>query len=160
MSMNEINARRDAMKKMGGMGFLGLLAAAGMITPQMALAAWNKGAFEAKTLADTLKALGAAGTPVESKDVVLNAPDIAENGAVVPVTVTSNLPHSQQVAILVEKNPNALAAQFMIPEGTEATITTRVKMGQTSDVFALVKADGKFYIAKKEIKVTLGGCGG
>ncbi|QEL64168.1 sulfur covalently-binding protein [Oryzomicrobium terrae] len=159
MSMNEMNARRDAMKKMGGMGFLGLLAAAGMITPQMALAAWNKGAFEAKTLADTLKALG-AGTPVESKDVVLNAPDIAENGAVVPVSVTSNLPKSQQVAILVEKNPNALTAQFTIPEGTEASITTRVKMGQTSDVYALVKSDGKFYIAKKEIKVTLGGCGG
>ena len=90
----------------------------------------------------------------------LTAPDIAENGAVVPVGVVSTLAGVEAIAILVEKNPNPLAASFMLPAGTEPSVQTRVKMGQTSDVYALVKAGGKFFIAKKEIKVTLGGCGG
>ena len=89
----------------------------------------------------------------------MRAPDIAENGAVVPVGVETKL-KATQIAILVEKNPSNLAAQFMLPEGAEAFVTTRVKMGQSSNVHALVKADGKWYVATKEIKVTLGGCGG
>jgi len=125
----------------------------------MALAEWNKAAFDAKSMADTLKALG-AGAPADSKDVQVTGPDIAENGAVVPVGVSSTLPNVTMVAILIEKNPNALAASFTLPEGTEANVQTRVKMGQTSNVYALVKADGKFFMATKEIKVTLGGCGG
>ena len=136
-----------------------VLAAAGIITPGMALADWNKAAFDAKSMADTLKALG-AGAPTESKDVQVTGPDIAENGAVVPVGVSSTLPNVTMVAILIEKNPNALAASFTLPEGTEANVQTRVKMGQTSNVYALVKSDGKFFMATKEIKVTLGGCGG
>jgi sulfur-oxidizing protein SoxY len=95
-----------------------------------------------------------------SKDVAITAPDIAENGAVVPVAVASTLPNVQQIAILIDKNPNTLSANFAIPAGTEPSISTRVKMAQTSSVHALVKADGKWYMASKEIKVTLGGCGG
>jgi sulfur-oxidizing protein SoxY len=125
----------------------------------MALADWNKAAFDAKSMADTLKAIG-AGTPTDSKDVQVTGPDIAENGAVVPVGVSSTLPNITMVAILIEKNPNALSATFTLPEGTEANVQTRVKMGQTSNVYALVKSDGKFFMATKEIKVTLGGCGG
>jgi sulfur-oxidizing protein SoxY len=100
-----------------------------------------------------------AGSPEKSATVTLNAPDIAENGAVVPVGITTTL-KAEQMAILVEKNPSALAAQFFIPAGTESFVTTRIKMGQTSNVYALVKADGKWSMSVKEVKVTLGGCGG
>ena len=151
--------RREALKAGGGLGLLGLLAAAGLITPGQARAEWNKAAFDAKTVEETLKALG-AGTPANSADVQLTAPDIAENGAVVPVGVVSTLAGVEAIAILIEKNPNPLAASFVLPPGTEATVQTRVKMGQTSDVYALVKVGGQFLMAKKEIKVTLGGCGG
>ena len=153
------NQRRNVLKSGSGAALLSVLAAAGIIRPGMALADWNKAAFEAKSMADTLKALG-AGSPAESKDVQVTGPDIAENGAVVPVGVSSTLPNVTMVAILIEKNPNALAASFTLPEGTLANFQTRVKMGQTSNVYALVKSDGKFFMATKEIKVTLGGCGG
>jgi sulfur-oxidizing protein SoxY len=153
------NQRRTVLKSGSGAALLGMLAAAGIITPGIALADWNKAAFDAKSMADALKALG-VGTPADSKDVQVTGPDIAENGAVVPVGVTSTLANVSMVAVLVEKNPNALACTFTLPEGTEANVQTRVKMGQTSNIYALVKADGKFYMATKEIKVTLGGCGG
>ncbi len=153
------NQRRNVLKAGSGAALLSTLAAAGLITPGMALADWNKAAFDAKSMADTLKALG-VGSPVDSKDVQVTGPDIAENGAVVPVGVSTTQPNVSMVAILIEKNPNALAASFTLPEGTEANVQTRVKMGQTSNVYALVKADGKFFMATKEIKVTLGGCGG
>lgn len=152
-------SRRDALKAGAGMGLFGLLVAAGLMKPEVARAEWNKVAFEAKTMEDAMKALGATDAS-ESGDVVLTAADIAENGAVVPVGVTSNLAGTQQIAILVEKNPNMLAATFTVPDGTMADIQTRVKMGQTSDVYAVVKAGDKYYMTKKEIKVTLGGCGG
>ncbi len=151
--------RRNVLKTCSGAALMSLLAAAGIIAPGIALAEWNKAAFDAKSMADTLKALG-AGTPADNKDVQVTGPDIAENGAVVPVGVSSTLPNVTMVAILIEKNPNALAASFTLPEGTEANVQTRVKMGQTSNVYALVKSDGKFFMATKEIKVTLGGCGG
>jgi len=153
------NQRRNVLKTGSGAALLTVLAAAGIITPGMALADWNKAAFDAKSMADTLKAIG-AGTPTDSKDVQVTGPDIAENGAVVPVGVSSTLPNVTMVAILIEKNPNTLSATFNLPEGTEANVQTRVKMGQTSNVYALVKSDGKFFMATKEIKVTLGGCGG
>ena len=151
--------RRKVLKTGSGAALLSILAAAGLINPGMALAEWNKAAFDAKSMADTLKAMGVSST-TDSKDVQVTGPDIAENGAVVPVGVTSTLPNVTMMAILIEKNPNALAATFTLPEGTEANVQTRVKMGQTSNVYALVKSDGKFFMATKEIKVTLGGCGG
>ena len=153
------NQRRNVLKPGSGAALLSVLAAAGIIKPGIALADRNKGAFEAKNMADTLKALGAT-TPADSKDVQLTAPDIAENGAVVPIGVASTLPNVTMVAIMVEKNPTTLAASFTLPAGTEPNIQTRVKMGQTSNVFAVVKSDGKFFMTSKEIKVTAGGCGG
>ena len=151
--------RRQALKTGAGLGTLGALVAAGLISPADALAQDWKAAFETRSLQDTIKALGGT-TAVESKDVTITAPDIAENGAVVPVAVSSAIPNTESIAILVEKNPNMLAASFNFPAGTEPSVGTRVKMGQTSNVIALVKADGKFFLATKEIKVTLGGCGG
>ena len=152
--------RRNVLKGTGGMAALGLAFAAGLLRPGAAWAdAWNKAAFETKSLNDAVKALGGA-APAESKEIAISSPDIAENGAVVPFTVSSKLPKTESIALLVEKNPSILAANFQIPDGTEPWINTRIKMGQTSNVFALVKADGKYYYASKEVKVTLGGCGG
>ena len=154
--------RRKVLRTGGGLSLLALLTAAGWLRPGEALAAdaWNKTAFETNSMDATMKALG-SGTPAQSKDVTFfQTPDIAENGAVVPVGITSAIPNTQSIAILVEKNPNILTAVFDIPPGTEPSLSTRIKMGQTSNVYALVKADGKYYVASKEIKVTLGGCGG
>lgn len=152
--------RRRALGSAGGMAVMGLAMAAGLLRPSRALADWNKAAFEVKgNLAEEVKALGGAGA-TESKDISMSSPDIAENGAVVPFTVSSKLAKTESIALLVEKNPNMLAANFTIPEGTEPWVNTRIKMGQTSNVIALVKADGKYYYTSKEVKVTLGGCGG
>lgn len=155
------SSRRKVLQSTGGMAVMGLAVAAGLFKPGSAWAqdAWNKAAFSTKSLNDTVKAMGGA-SAAESKDIQINSPDIAENGAVVPFTISSKIPKTEQVALLVEKNPNALAATFSIPAGTEPWVNTRVKMGQTSNVIALVKADGKFYYTTKEVKVTLGGCGG
>ena len=152
--------RRTVLKSTGSAGLLALLATAGFLRPSDVLAnGWNKIAFDSKTMVETLKALGAS-TPASSDAIQLRAPDIAKNGAVVPIAVDSKLPGTQSIAVLIDKNPQPLAASFELPSGTEGTVTTRVKMGQTSDVYALVRAEGKFYMVKKEIKVTLGGCGG
>ena len=157
------NSRRKVLQGTGGMAVMGLAMAAGLFKPGSAFAqgaAWNKAAFETKSLADAVKAMGGA-APVESKDIAfVNTPDIAENGAVVPFTIQSKIPKTESIALLVEKNPNILVASFSIPDGTEPWVNTRAKMGQTSNVIALVKADGKYYYAAKEVKVTLGGCGG
>jgi sulfur-oxidizing protein SoxY len=152
--------RRDVLKGGGGLTLAALLVAAGWLPRDAAAQSWNKSAFESKSVDETVKALGGA-APAQSQAVAfVSTPDIAENGAVVPIGVTSTVPKTESIAILVEKNPNTLAAVFDIPPGTEPSITTRVKMAQTSNVYALVKADGKYHVASKEIKVTLGGCGG
>lgn len=152
-------SRRKALKSGGGVTLLGALFAAGLLRPGSAVAQWNKQAFATRSVAETLAALGGSGA-ADSADIVITAPTIAENGAVVPVSVHSRILKTESIAILIEKNPNMLAASFNIPAGTEPNVGTRVKMGQTSDVYAIVKADGKFYKAMKEVKVTLGGCGG
>jgi len=136
----------------------GLLAAAGLL-PGSALA-FNAKAFDAKNVADALKALGAA-APVESKDVTIIGPDIAENGAVVPLGASTTLAGVKQLLILVEKNPSSLVAVFNLSDSVDANMSTRAKMGQSSDVYAVaVMNDGRTLFAKKEVKVTLGGCGG
>jgi len=136
-----------------------LLAAAGVL-PATAHAAWPQAAFEAKNMADAAKAFG-GGAPVESKDVTIVGPDIAENGAVVPVGAATTLPGVKKLLLLVEKNPSVLAASFDVTDAVEPNMSTRVKMGQSSNVFAVaMMADGKVLFASKEIKVTLGGCGG
>jgi sulfur-oxidizing protein SoxY len=137
----------------------GLMAAAGLL-PTAAHAAWSAAAFDAKTLADATKALGGA-APVESKDVTITGPDIAENGAVVPVGCSTTLAGAKRLLILVEKNPNVLAAVFEVSDAVDASFNTRVKMGQSSNVYAVaMMGDGRVLYAGKEIKVTLGGCGG
>jgi sulfur-oxidizing protein SoxY len=152
--------RRRTLQAAGGLGLYGTLAALGLLPAGQASAqALAPAAWHTKSIADTLKALGAE-APAESKDITIVSPDIAENGAVVPVGIKSNLPKTEFMALMVEKNPSMLAGAYRIMEGAEAEVNMRIKMGQSSDVYALVKADGKFYMAKKEIKVTLGGCGG
>jgi sulfur-oxidizing protein SoxY len=136
---------------------IGLMAANGLITSAQANE-WEKQAFEGKSLDDVIKALGGGGTE-KSTAINFTAPDIAENGAVVPLTIATTL-KANQMAIIVEKNPTALSGIFYFPEGAEPFVSTRVKMAQTSNVFALVKAEQKWYVASKEVKVTLGGCGG
>ena len=139
-----------------------MLASLGIL-PSLAQAqsgAYNSAAFEAKTMADLVKALGGS-APVQSKDVSVTGPDIAENGAVVPVGAASTLPGVKRLLILVEKNPSVMAAMFEISDAIEASVSTRVKMGQSSNVYAVaMMADGKMLFAQKEVKVTLGGCGG
>jgi sulfur-oxidizing protein SoxY len=153
-------SRRNMLKGTGQLAVLGLMVSAGLLRPATARAeAWNKAAFETKSLNEAVKALGGA-PPAQSADIIITSPDIAENGAVVPFTVASKLAKTESIALLVEKNPSILAANFQIPDGTEPWINTRIKMGQTSNVYALVKADGKYYHAVKETKVTIGGCGG
>jgi sulfur-oxidizing protein SoxY len=149
------NSRRVALKTTGAFATLVSL---GLITQSQAQAAVDRAGFEVKTLAEALKAVG--GTPANSDQVTVVAPDIAENGAVVPVGATSKLPNTTEIYLIVEKNPMPLSAGFIIPAGTAPEVQTRLKMGQSSNVIAVVKADGKLYSATKETKVTLGGCGG
>lgn len=155
--------RRDVLKTGSGATLLAVLTAAGWLKPGEALAqaqAWNKAAFEAHSLDEAIKALG-GGAQAQSKDIAfVSTPDIAENGAVVPIGVSSSIPKTESIAIMIEKNPSPLAAVFNFPAGTDPTVSTRVKMGQSSNVYAFVRADGKLFVASKEIKVTLGGCGG
>jgi sulfur-oxidizing protein SoxY len=148
--------RRETLRQ--SLAVAGLLGATGLF-PQYAFA-FTKSAFEAKNVNDAVKAYGAS-APVESKDVTLTAPDIAENGAVVPMAVASTLPGVKHLLVMVEKNPNTLVAKFDVSDAVEPAFSTRAKMGQTSDVYAVaITSDNKAYFAKKEVKVTLGGCGG
>ncbi len=141
-------------------GLLALLAAAGVRAAQTASPpAWNPAAFEAKTLADALTALGAS-VVQESADLQLMAPEIAEDGAAVPVVARSHIEGTRDIHILVDKNPFPLAASFSFADGTETAVSTRIKMNETSHVVAVAAAGGRFYLARKEIKVTIGGCGG
>jgi len=140
----------------------GMLAALGMLPGLVhaQAAGYNAAAFDAKTMADLMKALGGS-APVESKDVTITGPDIAENGAVVPVGAATSLPGVKRLLLLVEKNPAMLSAMFDVSDAVEPNFSTRVKMGQSSNVFAVaMMADGKVLYAAKEVKVTLGGCGG
>ena len=149
--------RRGALQAAGA--FAALLAA-GLLKPVAALAAtWNKEAFAAKNAADALKSLGAAGAE-PSTAIVIEAPQIAENGAVVPIEITSNIPATTSIAVVIEKNPFPLAGKFDFMEGALPFVKVNVKMGETSDVRVVATAGGKHFVAAKEIKVTIGGCGG
>jgi len=135
-------------------------AAAALLKPWAALAAaWNKEAFGAKSAADALKAIGAAGA-APSQDILVEVPPIAENGAVVPVEITSNIPGTRSIAVLVDKNPFPMIAKFDFLEGAVPFVKLNVKMGETSDLRILAEAGGKYYVTRKEVKVTIGGCGG
>lgn len=149
------NSRRNAIKTTGAFATLVSL---GIVTQSQAQAAVEHASFQVKTMDDALKAIG--GTPATSDQVSVVSPDIAENGAVVPVGASSKLPNTTEIYLIVEKNPTPLSCAFFIPAGTAADVQTRLKMGQSTNVYAVVKADGKLFSASKETKVTLGGCGG
>jgi sulfur-oxidizing protein SoxY len=131
----------------------------GIIKPLAALAAWNKDAFGAKTAGDALKSLG-IGNAAPSKDVVIDAPEIAENGAVVPIEITSNVPGTTALVVVIDHNPFPLIARFDFKENALPYVKLNVKMGETSDVRVVAEAAGKHYVATREVKVTIGGCGG
>jgi len=134
--------------------------AAGLLKPERAIAAsWNKAAFDSKSTVDALQQLGAA-NPQNSGDIVIEAPQIAENGAVVPIEIMSKVPGTTSLAVLVEKNPQPLAGQFQFRDGALPYFKVNVKMGESSLVRVVAQAGGKHYTATKEIKVTAGGCGG
>ena len=153
----QMQSRRDVL--LTSLKLASLLGATGLV-PRLALAAWPQAAFEAKSIADAVKALGGS-APVASTEVTFTGPDIAENGAVVPVGASTTAAGATRLLLLVEKNPNALAAVFDLTDAIEPNISTRVKMAQTSNVYAVaMMSDGRVLYAAKEIKVTLGGCGG
>ncbi len=153
--------RRTLLKGAGATGAIAAAMAAGVLKPSQVLAAeYNRAAFEAKDVASALKNIG-AGSATDNTGIVIKAPDIAENGAVVPVDVSSNIPNTISLAVLVDKNPSPLSSAFDFANGALPEMALRLKMGQTSLVEVVAKtADGKFYKAKKEVKVTVGGCGG
>jgi sulfur-oxidizing protein SoxY len=155
-----MNSRREMLKSSAAVA--AMLIGAGFLprTAQAQASGFNAAAFDAKTVADAVKAYGGS-APVESKEVSITGPDIAENGAVVPLGAASTAAGVKRLMVMVEKNPNALAAMFEFTDGVEPSVKTRVKMGQSSDVYAVAMMnDGRVLYAKKEVKVTLGGCGG
>ncbi len=153
------NLRRNVLKGAGAASAVGVAVMAGLLKPGMALADWNKAGFEAKDLNGALASIGGGGAAA-SGDVSVKAPDIAENGAVVPVEITSSIAGTDAIAIVGEKNALPLIADFKLMNGAQGFVSTRIKMGSTSNVTAIVKAGGKVYKASKEVKVTIGGCGG
>ena len=119
---------------------------------------WNKTAFDAKAIADALKGIVVSATDASDK-IALKAPEIAENGAIVPLEITSGIPGTGAIYILVDKNPQPLTAVFEFANGAEAFVATRIKMAESSNVRIVAKAGGKFYSTMQEVKVTIGGCG-
>jgi sulfur-oxidizing protein SoxY len=152
-------SRRVVLKGAGAGGALAAALAAGLLKPGRAAAAWNKGAFDAKTTADAMKALGMANA-AESKDIQIRAPEIAENGAVVPIDITSNIPGTTSISVFIDKNPFPYTGTFDVSQGALPFVHLRVKIGESSPVRVVVAAGGKHFTTAKEVKVTIGGCGG
>ena len=152
--------RRIFLKGSLATGAVGMAVSTGLLTPRMSFAAWTKAAFEAKDVNGAVSALFGGADMSDSDKIKIKAPDIAENGAVVPVSVTTTLDGASSISILADKNATPLTAEFALGPGTEGFVSTRIKMGKTANVVAVVKAGDKLYSAKKEVKVTIGGCGG
>ncbi len=150
--------RRTFLQGTASASLIATAIAAGLLKPGQVLADWNAAGFSATQAADALAAIGGTGA-AESKDITIKAPDIAENGSVVPVEVVTTLPNVESIAILGEKNTNPLVAHYKLTD-FDGSLATRIKLGQTANVRAVVKAGGKVYTAAKEVKVTVGGCGG
>ena len=157
----EVDAeRRLILKCLLAAGLIGGVVGGARQASAADAAGWPVNAFKQKNQDDALKALY-GNMPVSSDKISIDVPEIAENGAVVPVSVdASSLPNVTSISLLVPENPFTLAASYKIPEGTAASISCRIKMAKTSKVFAVVESGGKLYSAAKETKVTLGGCGG
>ena len=152
--------RRIFLKGSLATGALGIAVSTGLLTPRVSLAAWSKAAFEAKDVDGAVSALYGASGMTDSDKVSIKAPDIAENGAVVPVTVTTSIDGASSISIIADKNATPLTAEFTLGPGTQGYVSTRIKMGKTANVIAVVKAGDKLFSASKEVKVTIGGCGG
>jgi len=152
--------RRLLLRGMTSAGAMALATGAGLLNPVRALAAWPQKAFDAENVNAALDGLAGSTEVTESSDIKLKAPDIAENGAVVPITVETSLPGVESISIITEQNPAPLSASYDLGPRALGYVSTRIKMGETSNVMALVKSEGKLYSAVKEIKVTIGGCGG
>ena len=155
-----MQTRREALSHAAKVA--AMLASVGLVPglAQAQASSYQAAAFEAKTMAELMKVMG-ANAPTESKDVAVTGPDIAENGAVVPIGASTTLPGVKRMLMLIEKNPSLLAGMFDVTEFVDASFATRVKMGQSSNVYAVAMMnDGKVLFAQKEVKVTLGGCGG
>ena len=152
--------RRILLKAGMAAGTLAVATSAGLLTPGRVLAAWPKDAFTAKKLPTAQEALLGKGSATDSNAIKVKAPDIAENGAVVSVTVSTTLPAVESISIFVPVNAFPLSASYDIGTVTDGFITGRFKLAKTTDVVAIVKSNGKLYTAKKPVKVTLGGCGG
>jgi len=158
LAMDHSLTRRLILQGAGSVALIGLGLSA---TPAFAAAndKYPEDAFKQKTGADAIKAL--YGKTAEASDKVkLDAPEIAENGAVVPIAVATTLANVTSISFFVSENPNALAASYVIPEGTTPAVANRLKMAKTCNVIAIVESGGKLYSATKEVKVTVGGCGG
>ncbi len=151
--------RRIFLKGTMAGGAVALAASAGLISPRQVLAEWPKSAFDAKSVDEVAAAMGAKGM-AESANITIKAPDIAENGSVVPVTVSVKEAAVESIAILVDGNATPLIANFYLTASIDSEVSTRIKMNKTSNVVAVVKAGGKTMSTKKEVKVTAGGCGG
>lgn len=158
--MSTDNKRRLLLKGSLATGAVGVAMGAGLLSPQQVMAAWPEGAFKAKGLPEALRELFGSDAISDSAEIDLKAPEIAENGAVVPITVTTTIAGVESIALLAPENPVPLIATFVLGEGAEGYASTRIKMGKTGSVVAVVKAGDKLYSAQKEVKVTLGGCGG
>ncbi len=152
--------RRIFLKGSLATGAIGMAVSSGLLTPRISLAAWAKDAFEATDVNGALAGLFGSSDLTGSDSIKIKAPDIAENGAVVPITVTTDISGASSISIIAEKNANPLAASFDLGPGAGGYVSTRIKMGKTASVIAVVKADGKLYSTGKEVKVTIGGCGG
>jgi sulfur-oxidizing protein SoxY len=152
--------RRIFLKGSLATGAIGLAVSAGLITPRMVLAAWPKAAFEAKSVDGAVDSLFGSSTLTASDKIKIKAPDIAENGAVVPISVEADLPDVESISLIAENNATPLTSSFVLGKGTQPYIATRIKMGKTGKVIAVVKAGDKLYSTGKEVKVTIGGCGG
>ena len=153
------DTRRTVLKGIWSVAALATAVGAGLLNPGRAFAAWNKGAFEAKSAIDAMKALGVANAE-DSKAIEIRAPEIAENGAVVPIDITSNIPGTTAIAVFIEKNPFPYTGSFDFSQGAVPYVHLRVKIGESSPVRVVVTAGGKHYTSAKEVKVTIGGCGG
>ncbi|MFN2309715.1 MAG: thiosulfate oxidation carrier protein SoxY [Gammaproteobacteria bacterium] len=152
--------RRTLLKGALAASAVGMAIGAGLLTPRMVLAAWPKDAFEAKSVDAAVSGLFGAGQHAGNDKIQLKVPDIAENGAVVPVSVEVEMAGVESISILAEKNASPLTSAFTLGAGAEPFVATRIKLGQTTNVIAVVKVGDKLYSATKEVKVTIGGCGG
>ena len=152
--------RRIILKATMAAGTLAVAAGANLLTPSTVLAAWPANAFKANKMDAAMDAVTGKARPTASGDIKVDAPDIAENGAVVSVKVTTSLPKVESISVYVPVNAFPLSASYILSNQMEASITGRIKMAKTADIVAVVKSNGKLYTAKKAVKVTLGGCGG